>query len=115
MGQTYSISENTAAPGDTITNITPDKVNKICERQCRCLCDTNENCVGFTHSDAAGCHLKKNIPFTVPEINTRTYVKGGRSNYYILWVFLGIVCLLIFLGKSSRYNAGNTAYYTYEF
>ena len=115
---TFQIFPRTKIDGQTIENITPDdKYNNICIDQCRCMCETNNSCIAFTVNEKGeNCRLKSTYYNTTPDLFSQTYIKGARSNYYLIWILLFTFILVIFFGSSMYFNINtNTSFYTEQF
>ena len=114
---TFQIFPRTTIEGDTITDITPDGVvNDICTGQCKCLCETTNDCVAFTIDKATGqnCRLKSNFAITKSNISQDAYIKGARGSYIIFWVFLFLIAFGIFIAASRTWNVNSTSPYYQE-
>lgn len=115
---TFQILPRTNINGSTMVDITPDNVNNdICARQCKCLCESVEGCIGFTvESGDRNCRLKSAVTNTSISDGNITYIKGGRGNYYILWILLFLIIFASFLSASMYTNLQmNTPYWTESF
>ena len=116
---TFQIFPRTTIDGDTITEVTPDGVtNEICTNQCKCLCETTNNCVAFTVDKATGknCRLKSNVAVTSVNVTQDTYIKGARGTYAIFWFFFFLICFAIFLAASRSWSMSmHSAYYRETF
>lgn len=119
MSLTYQIFPRTTVQGTTIESVTPQgETNDISLGACRCLCDERDDCVGFTINKTTGkdCKLKSTNEGTAVNTAFDGYLKGGRSSYIILWMFVFTLVLFIFLAISNQHsNSPNAPYYTNNF
>ena len=89
--------------------------NGIGPRLCRRFCDDDEKCKAFVWTnkksslplrrhDKEICILKRYIfsdslgGKTYNDTESVLYIKKGNSNYWILWVFIGILSIILFVG-----------------
>lgn len=77
-----------------------DPIPQVSISTCRRFCNDEGDCEAFVWSDVNNgtCTLKKNAdsPRQWNKLST-LYIKKGNPSYWLLWVFLGILGVLVFL------------------
>lgn len=99
---TYEIVPETTITGNVFSSTENSSV-----RKCRERCDDHRECGAFLWEEKNGgtCSLLHNVEgLTQYDSTSMLYIKGPNKSYWLLWVFLGMLGILVFAGRcKSKY------------